>query len=72
VIPLSWPIPTNKLINHGHWVRQVTVVKDGITQLVQSTTPTLVYNGATPVIIDDTMVNGVIAMVDEGAIAATL
>jgi hypothetical protein len=50
---------------------QVTVVKDGITQLVQSTTPTLVYNGATPVIIDDTMINGVIAMVDEGAIAFT-
>ena len=50
---------------------QVTIVKDGITQLVQSSTPDLVYNGATPVVIDDTMRNGIVAMVDEGAIAFT-
>jgi len=50
---------------------QVTVVKDGITQLVQSSVPELVYRGVTPVIVDDTMYDGTIALVDEGAIAFT-
>lgn len=48
---------------------QVTVVKDGITQIVQSDTPTYVYGGVTPVVLDDAMSNGVISLVEQGAFA---
>jgi hypothetical protein len=48
---------------------QVTVVKDGITQLVQSDTPTYVYGGATPIVVDDALSNGVISLVEQGAFA---
>lgn len=48
---------------------QVTIVKDGITQLVQSDSPTYVYGGATPVVVDDAMKDGIISLIEEGAFA---
>ena len=48
---------------------QVTVVKDGITQVVQSDTPTYVLNKVTPIIVDDTITDGIISLVEDGAFA---
>lgn len=48
---------------------QVTVVKDGITQIVQSDTPTYVLNKVTPIIVDDTMSDGIVSLVEDGAFA---
>jgi len=50
---------------------QVTIVKDGITQLVQSDTPEYVYAGTTKVVVDDAMSDGIISMVEAGAFAHT-
>ena len=48
---------------------QVTIVKDGVTQLVQSETPQYVYGGATPVVVDDAMKDGIISLIEEGSFA---
>ena len=48
---------------------QVTVVKDGITQVVQSDTPTYVLNKVTTIKVDDTMKDGIISLVEAGAFA---
>ena len=50
---------------------QVTVVKDGITQVVQSDTPTYVLNKVTEIMVDDTMKDGVISLVEDNAFAYT-
>ena len=48
---------------------QVTIVKDGVTQLVQSDTPQYVYGGATPIVVDDAMKDGIISLIEQGAFA---
>lgn len=48
---------------------KVTIVKDGITQLVESDTPQYVYGGVTPIVVDDAMKNGIISLIEEGAFA---
>lgn len=50
---------------------QVTIVKDGITQVVQSDTPSYVYGGATPIVVDDAMKDGIISLIEDGAFAFT-
>jgi len=46
-----------------------TIIKDGVEHVVQSRTPTYVINGVTPIVVDDTMKDGVISLVDDGAFA---
>ena len=57
----------NELITEKYG--KVTIVKDGITQLVESDTPQYVYGGATPVVVDDAMRDGVISLIEENAFA---
>lgn len=47
----------------------VTIVEDGVERMVQSVTPKYVYDGVTDIVIDDTVNNGIISMVEDGAIA---
>lgn len=49
----------------------ITIVKDGVTQQVQSDTPEYVYGGVTKITLDDTMTDGVISLVEDGAFAFT-
>lgn len=48
---------------------KVTIVKDGITQIVESDTPEYVYNGVTKIHVDDTITDGIISFVNKGAFA---
>lgn len=48
---------------------QVTITKDGVSQVVQNDTPSYVYGGATPIIVDDAMKDGIISLIEEGAFA---
>lgn len=47
----------------------VTQVIDGITQVVQSDTHEYMYKGVTPVVVDDTLTDGIISLIDNGAFA---
>lgn len=47
----------------------VTIVKDGVQQLVQSEVPEYKINGVTPVVVDDAMKDGIISLVENGAFA---
>lgn len=47
----------------------VTLLEDGVERMVQSDTPKYVYDGVTDIVIDDTINNGIISMVEDGAIA---
>ena len=47
----------------------VSINKDGVTQVVQSDTPEYVYGGATKVVVDDSMNDGIISLVEERAFA---
>lgn len=48
---------------------QVTKVVNGVETLVQSDVPTYMYEGVTPIVLDDTISNGLIALVEQGAFA---
>lgn len=57
----------NELITEKYG--QVTVLKDGVSQVVQNMTPEYVYNGVTMVVVDDAITNGIISLIDDGAFA---
>jgi hypothetical protein len=47
----------------------ITIVVDGVEQQVQSETPTYVYDGVTEIVIDDSIKNGIISMIEDSAFA---
>jgi len=50
-----------------------TVIKvvNGIETAVTSNTPTWVYDGVTPIVVDDAMADGIISLIEQGAFAFT-
>jgi hypothetical protein len=47
----------------------VEIVKDGVRQMVQSTTPEYKLKGISPIVVDDSMKDGIISLVEDGAFA---
>lgn len=45
------------------------LVVGGVEQIVQNPTPSYVYDGVTDIVVDDTMSDGIISMVEDGAMA---